>query len=127
MKTKRLEFHKVNYLVPADFIFVDTFIFRYPSACGADEGIGDKVVPEKIGGMKISHICAVHDYCWEVCEPTLSGFAKSNAMFGHNLAIYLSTGDGGFFAKMRRVVKSTVYVVAVSTVGYMVFKRFREI
>ena len=56
MKTKMLEFHGVNYTVPKDFEFLAKEIDDYPSFCGAGKGIGDKIVPEVIGGMRCSHI-----------------------------------------------------------------------
>jgi len=46
----------VDYLVPECFKFSHDTIGGYPSKCGAGEGIGDKVVPEVIGGKRCSHI-----------------------------------------------------------------------
>jgi len=83
------EFHGVKYQTPLGFDFLDKDIDDYPSFCGAGSGIGDKVVPEKIGGMPCSHICHVHDEWWEMCDPTWLAFLRGNMAFGYNLAVYL--------------------------------------
>ena len=127
MKTKTLEFNGVEYIVPVDFTFVDTFIFRYPTFCGAGEGIGDMIVPETIGGMRISHICHCHDESWKACDPRLVAFIKTNMMFGYNLSVYLSTGDGGFWKTAWRVVKGAAYVGVVSVIGWKIFKKLKGI
>ena len=124
MKTTYIKFHGVQYEAPEGFEFIDRSIGEYPSFCGAGEGIGDKVVPEIIGGMRCSHICHIHDESWLKCEPTKAGFIKGNMMFGYNLAVYLSTGKG-FFATAWRLIKGAAYVGAVSTFGWKIFKKLK--
>lgn len=119
-----LKFHGIQYQVPEWFEFLDKSIGEYPSFCGAGQGIGDKIVPEKIGGMRCSHICHVHDESWSECEPTKTAFIKTNMMFGYNLSVYLSTGDG-FWATIWRLLKGAAYVAAVSTVGWKIFKKLK--
>jgi len=126
METTMLKFHGIQYQVPEGFEFLDKEINEYPSFCGAGDGIGDKIVPEVIGGMRCSHICHAHDECWSLCEPTRVAFIKSNMMFGYNLSVYLSTGKG-FWTTIWRLVKGAVYVAAVSTVGWKIFKKIKQI
>jgi len=121
------EFHGVKYQTPLGFDFLDKDIDDYPSFCGAGSGIGDKVVPEKIGGMPCSHICHVHDEWWEMCDPTWLAFLRGNMAFGYNLAVYLGTGKGSKWDKAWRLIKGSVYVGAVSTVGWKIFKKLKGI
>lgn len=127
MKIKMVSFHNVQYQTPEDFEFLDKSLDDYPSFCGAGSGIGDKIVPEKIGGMPCSHICHIHDEWWTACPPEWIAFLRGNMAFGYNLAVYLGTGKGNFFIKLGRLVKGAVYVGAVSTVGWKIFKNLKGI
>lgn len=127
MKTQILEFHGVDYHVPDPFEFLVKELVDYPSFCGAGSGIGDRIVPEKIGGMPCSHICHVHDEWWEYCDSTWIAFIRGNMAFGYNLAVYLATGGGGFRERVWRLVKGVAYVGAVSTVGWKIFKKLKQI
>ncbi len=118
---------KVHYQTPDEFEFVINSIYRYPSFCGAGSGIGDLIVPEYIGGMKCSHICHIHDEWWEACDPTWIAFLRGNMAFGYNLAVYLATGRGGFIDRAWRLFKGALYVGAVSTVGWKIFKKLKGI
>jgi len=124
---KQLRFFGINYLVPDGFEFLDKEIDNYPSFCGAGSGIGDKVVPETIGGMRCSHICHAHDESWESAPATFNGFTVSNALFGFNLTVYLASGNGNWFKKGWRMFKGGLYVTAVSTIGWGIFKSMKGI
>jgi hypothetical protein len=124
MDTTLIKFNGIQYQTPEGFEFLDKSLDEYPSFCGAGHGIGDKIVPEKIGGMPCSHICHIHDESWEECEPTKVAFVKSNLMFGYNLGVYLSTGKG-LLATIWRLIKGAGYVVAVSTIGWKIFKKLK--
>jgi len=127
MKIKMVSFHGVQYQTPGDFEFLDKPLDEYPSFCGAGSGIGDKIVPEKIGGMTCSHICHIHDEWWSSCDPKWIAFLRGNMAFGYNLAVYLGTGGGSFLTKLWRLMKGAAYVAAVSTAGWRIFKKLKDI
>lgn len=127
MKIIMQGFKGVQYQTPDGFEFLEKEIDDYPSFCGAGKGIGDKIVPEFIGGMRCSHICHIHDEWWEKCDPTWIAFLRANMAFGYNLAVYLGTGTGTRRTKLWRFIKGAVYVGAVSTVGWKVFKKLKGI
>ena len=56
MKIKIIYLNDLPYIAPINFKFFNVPINSYPSFCGAGHGIGDKVVPEKIGELRCSHI-----------------------------------------------------------------------
>ncbi len=122
MQIEMQTFHDVQYQTLAGFTFIPRDITVYPSFCGAGDGIGDKIVPEYIGGMRCSHICHIHDDWWERCEATKLAFIRSNIAFGYNLITYLSTGRGTLRERAWRVIKAAGYVAAVSTIGWGIFK-----
>jgi len=122
-----IEFYGVKYIMLSGFEFLDKSINEYPSFCGAGDGIGDKIVPERIGGMRCSHICHGHDDWWERCSPTWKAFAASNASFLYNLLIYLVGGPGGVWIRIKRVSIGCFYAAAVATVGWKIFKRIKGI
>ncbi len=124
---KQLRYFGITYLTPDNFEFLDKDIDMYPSFCGAGSGIGDKVVPETIGGMRCSHICHAHDESWDDANDTLNGFVLSNAIFGFNLMVYLASGKGNWFKKSWRMFKGSLYVAAVSTIGWKIFKGLKGI
>ena len=126
MKIRFQEFHGVKYLVPVGFEFLDKKIMDYPSFCGAGKGIGDKIVPEFIGGMRCAHICHGHDNSWDAAEFTFFDFLLSNVMFAYNLLVYLATGKGGVIKRIWRAIKGSAYVLAVSTIGWKIFKNLKS-
>ena len=123
MNIEIVKFNNVGYIVPVGFEFLDRFIHNYPSFCGAGSGIGDSIVPETIGGMRIAHICHVHDESWDQCASTWLAFIKTNMMFMFNLAVYLSSADAGIWQMLWRLFKGVLYVGAVSTIGWKIFKK----
>lgn len=125
MKTKILAFHGVDYHVPEPFEFLEKELADYPSFCGPGSGIGDRLVPEYIGAMKCSHLCHIHDEWWEHCDATWIAFIRANMAFAYNLAVYLATGGGGFIKRAWRLIKGAVYIGAVSTVGWKIFKKLK--
>lgn len=113
-------------MVPTTFEFLEKEISEYPSFCGAGKGIGDKIVDEFIGGRRCSHICHAHDDSWNVAEPSVVGFIVSNAMFAFNLFTYLMRPPGGVVKQVWRAVKGSMYVLAVSTIGWRIFKQLKK-
>ena len=126
MKVKKLIYYGVAYLVPEEFEFIDREICNYPSFCGAGKGIGDKIVPEFIGGLRISHICHGHDESFDAANYTFVDFIISNMMFAYNLLVYLSSKSGTRFSRYWRGIKGSIYVLAVCTIGWKVFKDLKE-
>ena len=48
-------------------------------------------------------------------------------MFAFNLVVYLAPGTGNWYVKAWRLVKGALYVAAVSTVGWKIFKKIKGI
>jgi hypothetical protein len=126
MKYNLLEFHDVKYLVPEGFEFLSKDIDEYPAFCGAGKGIGDKIVPEYIGGMRVSHTCHAHDFSWDESKPTFVDFILSNFAFGYNLFVYLSSRNSGYLKSKWKAFKGLIYFVSVSTVGWKIFKNLKR-
>lgn len=124
MEYKTQKYNGVSYITPVEFLFCCETIEGYPTRCGAGEGIGDKIVPEIVGGKKCSHICDIHDFSWEIANDTLKDFITSNLIFLFNFAVYLFV-EGNFFQRGWRVISGLAYVIAVSTFGYKHFKKLK--
>jgi len=125
MKLKFITYRGVRYLAPTPFDFCYEEIEDYESFCGAGKGIGDRAVPENIGGKKCSHICHIHDFCWFIAMNSVLDFMISNAVFMYNFTVYLFH-KVGFFTGAWMVAKVLLYVGSVSTVGYRIFKNLKR-
>jgi hypothetical protein len=63
----------------------DLPLSRFPSYCGAGEGPGDWIVPEKVRGAILSPACFIHDVDWALA-PSRDPyhFVMSNVYFWQN-------------------------------------------
>ena len=57
---------------------------KWPSFCGAGDGLGDDLIPETICGINVSCLCFDHDCSWQVCDGTLKQFLQSNSRLYRN-------------------------------------------
>lgn len=60
----------------------------WPTFCGAGDGVGDKIVRDKICGVIISPVCFVHDIGWAIAKDA-TDFVKENWRFRHNLIAWV--------------------------------------
>ena len=58
---------------------------RWPTYCGAGEGLGDILVPDFIKGACVGPACLIHDLDWALCSPTFREFSLANFRFFRNL------------------------------------------
>ena len=126
MNIKIVRLQNISYLAPAVFSF-DTGQTHddYESYCGAGKGLGDTIVPETMYGMRISHICHIHDVSWEVSDGGLSDFAISNAMFLFNLIIFV-TRKSNILLRYARACRCVTYFKAVNKIGWPIYKSLHD-
>lgn len=125
MKTKLITIDGVELVVrdgyEPKFIHLDNF----PSSCGAGDGIGNKLVPDKLLGLRVSASCDIHDDCFEHADATWAEFHQCSNMFIRNLiAIILSKSN--FFMKFARMIVASFYFVAVDSIGSLIFKAMKK-
>lgn len=53
--------------------------------CGPGEGLGDKLVPDHILGVKITPACSIHDYMFKTMDGSYKNFKSSNRVFLYNM------------------------------------------
>ena len=100
------------------------------TACGAGEGIGDKLVPETIWGVRVTLACFVHDYMWELSEASWADFHHSNAVFLSNInAVILALSNKSRVNVMKnlRMYRAVTYFNSVDTVGAELFWLSKEV
>ena len=101
-------------------------IDEFPSFCGAGNGFGDSIVPEKMLGLKVAPACFIHDLSWEICELSWAGFHQSNSMFLHNLQQIIINRSSSEILKMIRLYRAVTYFNAVDSVGAHFFWERKE-
>lgn len=127
METVIVQFDNVPMIVPLvgekkeplDFPYNDFDVF--PSYCGAGQGLGDIIVPEKIFGLKISPACFVHDVMFEISEATWEDFHTSNSVFIHNLLAIVKHRSKNWILEHIRNYRVVTYYNAVDTIGAICF------
>lgn len=93
----------------------------FGSYCGSGRGIGDKLVPEVILGLRVSLACYIHDQSWDIAEATWDAFHLSNFAFFHNLMMLNSFKSSNTIAEHLRVYRIGTYYNSVDTIGAMFF------
>ena len=88
MKTSKIEYYGatievVDFLPP--LLPQDLPLSLWPTFCGAGEGIGDLLVPDKIGGVIVSAECLDHDISWAISPNTYAAFQAANNRFFKNI------------------------------------------
>ena len=72
-------------------------IEKWPTFCGAGDGIGDKIVPDRIHGVQMAPACFTHDIEWAVTPNTLKAFMLANWHFLRNCLALIDASDLGCF------------------------------
>lgn len=94
-----------------------------PDCCGAGQGLGEALIPEKIWGLRISPACHIHDYSWEVADR--EEFTFTNFLFLANLLILIWHGSGMAMYWVRSY-RALTYFNSVQTVGKSVFRNLKH-
>ncbi len=112
---------KTPITAPENIKFPSPYMDEFKSYCGAGEGIGDLIVPEKLFGLKISPACFVHDNMWDNAEPTWKYFHFSNSIFLSNMIAIIETQSSSSILKHMRMYRAVTYFNAVDTIGNRIF------
>lgn len=126
MKTRVITIEGVELIVREGYVPPYTKLQDFPDCCGAGEGFGEKVIPDKILGLNISAACDIHDDCFGCGEPTWADFHQSNSVFFRNIYKIIRTKSSNRFIGTLRVISASVYFGAVDTVGSIVYRSLRE-
>jgi len=95
---------------------------KWPSFCGAGNGLGDRLVPEKAHGVCLSPACFQHDLDYAISPRVWAAFCAANYRFLRNsisLALAQSTTDKQLILS---VLGSIRYFSAVSIFGWLNFQ-----
>jgi len=97
-----------------------------PDCCGAGRGLGEKLIPEKVFGLRISAACWIHDRDWELAEPTWDAFHAANGRLLHNMVQIITIKSSNMFIRTLRIYRPSTYFAAVSTAGAGIFKKLKR-
>jgi len=125
VKTKLISIDGVQLVVRDGYEPSCDKLKDFPTSCGAGDGVGDKLIPDKILWLKVSAACEIHDDCFEHADATWADFHQCSNMFIRNLLSIITSKSMravGFF----RVLIASVYFFAVDTVGSKVFKAVKK-
>ena len=114
----------IEFLVP-EGVDLPLHLDQFPDACGPGKGLGERVVPEKIFGLRVSPACWIHDKSWECADPTVLDFHISNIMFVWNLfSIIEAFPSKWWIANVLREYRAVTYFNAVNgPLGRRCFER----
>lgn len=110
MHGKILYLEGVPLLVPDCVqVFPFTTFKDCPSSCGAGDGLGEKLVPDTMWGLRVSPACWIHDLDWNIAPPTWEAFHVANSRFIHNLITIVEYRSESDFLKRLRVYRCATY------------------
>ncbi len=110
--------HRAGLVLPAE-------LSAFPDCCGAGNGLGEWVVPERVYGLRISPSCFIHDDDWEEAPPTWDAFRAANSRFLDNLLAQVETQSRFWPVKFLRRHRVMDYYGAV-TDAHRVFWRLKK-
>lgn len=100
---------------------------RWPSFCGAGDGVGDAIVPESIRGVRVSPACFIHDVDWATSPDTISEFLASNFRLARNIRALILASSLPWWKKELAVVRAyTLWLGGVTTIGALCFDPLGE-
>lgn len=119
MKLKTVTSDEVKLLAPENYVVPKTI----PDCCGAGSGLGEKLVPEKILGLRISAACHIHDFSWSVA--TENDFDLTNTLFLVNLIRIIRVKSKNKLVRILRNYRAVTYYNAVQEFGRTFFENDR--
>lgn len=84
----------------------------YPSYCGAGEGIGNLIIPDRIWFLPVSVACHIHDVSWELAEPTEQDRKSADTVFLANM-LRVIEAESNWFMRILRNQRAMTYYNAV--------------
>jgi hypothetical protein len=94
---------------------------EFTSYCGAGQGLGDIIVPERIFGLKISPACYIHDVSWEIADASWTEFHQTNSIFLNNILEIIRYKSSSWILEHIRNYRAITYYNAVNTIGTKLF------
>jgi len=99
----------------------------WPTFCGAGQGWGDAIVPDKIGKVYLNPAGLCHDVEWACSAKNLSAFMGANGRFFLNCVELVLATDLAVWPKIKMLTSVTgIYLTAVSTMGILFFSWFTK-
>ena len=125
-----IRYHGVDLQVPEKLVPAlppETLpMAKWPSFCGAGDGIGNHLVSDYIQGIPIKVICFIHDIEWATTTDTREAFHAANRRFFRNLVSLLNgrlSGSKLFWG----INESSLYYFAVNSfIGWKNFSPIGE-
>lgn len=117
MKYVKLKYHDALIEVPgflSSMLPENLPLDHWPSFCGAGDGIGDWIVPDRIKRTCISDACMVHDIDWSIADGSWRMFQADNNRFLRNLISRLISKLNGWML-VRSLIWAVVYWLVVSS------------
>ena len=125
MKTKLIKIEGVELVVMDYYRPPFTKLKDYKNCCGAGEGLGEKLVPDKILGLSISVVCHIHDFDFENSPPKWSAFHAASFRFVRNIYAIIRAKSNWGMGLLRTMIAS-VYFYSVDTKGAKIFERLKN-
>jgi hypothetical protein len=126
IKTAIIEYAGAKLEVPEFLVDIwpkDFQLKKWPTFCGAGDGLGDKIVPDHICGVRASCCCFEHDISWPLSANTFFAFMRCNMRFYRNLrALVLANYDKKKHSRFTVERRCFYFFAAVCTAGWKFFK-----
>ena len=122
--TKLIEIEGVQFITLESYVPKHDKLDDFDHCCGAGK-IGDRLVPDRILGLKISVCCDIHDHAFDVLPATWEAFHGASYRFVTNIysLIKARSNWGMGFA---RTILAAVYFYSVDTAGARSFQRTKR-
>ncbi len=123
----RIEYHGAelevhDWLVPLLPTEEDLPLHRWPTFCGAGDGLGNWMVPDFIKGVNNAPPCLIHDIDFGLGKKDFILFLQANVRFvsnSRNLTLgNLHPDRSSWYAKLR----CNIYGFAVATLGWWAYE-----
>ena len=104
----------VRFLAPKA-LHLPLCLNSFPDSCGPGHGWLEKIIPEKIYGLRISPACWIHDKSWSIAKATKEDFHLSNCLFLWNIAVLLERFPSPYWLiNILRGYRMVTYFLAVN-------------
>jgi hypothetical protein len=118
--------YKVKVIAPIGILFPSNINVGFGPACGAGDGLSEKLIPETIYGLNITPACYIHDEMWRLANNTKEDFMLSNSVFLHNILTIINCINSNPLMQTIRSYRAMTYYNCVSTIGYKIFEEFKK-
>jgi len=108
--------NKVPLYAPHSFYKAhDNLILEHTGKCGPGDGIGDKLVPETLWGLRVTRACRIHDWMYSrMCTTTQK---TADRIFLNNMRRLVIHGSKIKWLVNLRLTRAKTYYLAVKYGG----------